>query len=83
MADILTFELAFSQQVAVEALKPSETLIRCRTPDGNIGSGLVLLGRNQILASRESRENGYVKRKAVDHPTRHQYLRCSRLQIIL
>jgi hypothetical protein len=41
MADNVTIELGFSQQVAAEALKnPPELSFPCRSRDGNIGAGL-------------------------------------------
>ena len=83
MADIVTIELGFRQQVAAEALKnPPKLSFRWRSRDSSVGVGLSYCDGNQILASKESRDNGYVKCKAVDHPNRHQYLRCSRSQII-
>jgi hypothetical protein len=67
MADIVTIELAFCQQVAAEALKNIPKLsFYCKSRDGSIGAGLFYCDENQILASREGRENGYVKCKPVD-----------------
>jgi hypothetical protein len=84
MADIIAIELDFRQQVATEALKnPPKLSFRWRSRDGSIGAGLFYCDENQILASKESCDNGYVKPKAVDHPNGHQYLRCSKSQIIL
>ena len=57
MADIITIELGFRQQVAAEALK-------------NIPKRAKRTSRlNAILIGRESRKNGYVKCEAVDSHT--------------
>ena len=67
MVDTLTIELGFSQQVAAEALKnPPKLSFRCKSRDGSIGAGLSYCDGNQILASREGRENRYVKSEAID-----------------
>jgi len=81
IAGNVTIELGFSQEVAAEALKnPPKLSFRWRSRDGGIGAGFFYGDGNQILASKESRNNGYVKRKAVDHPNRHRYLLFSRSQ---
>jgi hypothetical protein len=73
MADILTIELGFRQQVATKALKKLlRAIFRCRSRGGSSGVGLFYCDGNQILASRESRDNDYVKRKAVDRSNRHR-----------
>ena len=62
MVDTLTIELGFSQQVAVEALKnPPKLSFRRKSRDGSIGAAVI-----KISASREGRENGYVKCEAID-----------------
>jgi hypothetical protein len=76
MADIITIELGFRQQVAADALKnPPKLSFRWRSRDSSIGAGLFYCDGNQILACKESRDNGYVKRKSrrslnVDSPIR-------------
>jgi hypothetical protein len=70
MADIVTIELGFSQQVAAEAIKnPPNLSFRCRNHDGIIGAGLSYCDGNQILASREGRKNRYAKYETIDART--------------
>jgi hypothetical protein len=70
MADNVTIELGFSQQVAAEALKnPPNLSFRCRNHDGIIGAGLSYCDGNQILASREGRKNRYAKYETIDART--------------
>jgi hypothetical protein len=70
MADNVTIELGFSQEVAAEALKnPPNLSFRCRNHDGIIGAGLSYCDGNQILASREGRKNRYAKYETIDART--------------
>ena len=56
MADIVTIELGFSQQVAAEALKYLlKVLVHSRSRDGNVAVSLFYCDGNRILTSGESR----------------------------
>ena len=69
MASIVTIELGFRQQVAAEALKnPPKLAFRWRSRDGSIGAGLFYGNGNQILATKESRNNGLRERQSSRSP---------------